>query len=343
MHAPTGRAMGRVREVAVRALLLSLLLVVVSCTTAPKAPEPVVIYCGRGEALVGDLLARASAETGVPIQVQYGSTPDLVTRLLAERELAPADLVFAQEAGHLRALADKGLIEPLPAGLLEQVEPRFRDPEGRWVGTSGRLRTLVVHGPSVPVEERPTALEQLAEPRFAGRLAWAPSNASFQAHVAALLHLWGPDRTRAWLTAVQANRPRVFPKNAPIVRAASDGEVAIGWVNHYYLHQAARPGELALNHSTGPGDAGNVLMVAGLSVRTNSPRREAAHKIVGWLLAEPAQREIAQSSWEYPVRPGVPTHADVPPLDRVGLSEVPQDKLADLVPARAMLRELGLL
>jgi iron(III) transport system substrate-binding protein len=326
-----------------RALFLSLLLAAIACTTGPKAPDPVVIYCGRGEALVDDLLARASAETGVPIQIQYGSTPDLVTRILTERELTQADLVFAQEAGHLRALADKGLLEPLPAALLEQVEPRFRDGDGRWVGTSGRLRTLVVHGPSVPPEERPTALEQLAEPRFADKLAWAPSNASFQAHVAALLHVWGPERTRAWLTAVQANRPRVFPKNAPIVRAASEGEIAIGWVNHYYLHQAARPGERALNHSTGPGDAGNVLMVAGLAVRAGSPRREGAHKLVGWLLSEPAQREVAQTSWEYPVRPGVATHADVPPLDRIGVVDVPQDKLADLEPARAVLRELGLL
>lgn len=316
--------------------------VLFACTGGTQSVEPLVIYAGRGEALVGELLAEASKQTGVPIRVQYGATPDLVTRVLAERDLSQADLVFAQEAGHLGVLATAGLLAPLPSTLLDEVEPRFRDPDGRWIGTSGRLRTLVIHGPSLPTAERPSALAQLAEPQFRGKLGWAPSNASFQAHIAALLHLWGEDRTRAWLAAIQVSEPRAFPKNGPIVRAVTDGELPLGWVNHYYLHQGKRPGDVSFNHAFAPGDAGNVLMVSGLAVRAGSPREADAHKLVAWLVSDDAQARIAEQSWEYPVRSGVPTHADVPALALVGLAEVPQAALADLEPARALLRSLSL-
>lgn len=325
-----------------RAWLACLWLVLAGCSGWSTAPSPVIIYSGRGEALVGELLARASAQTDVPIQIQYGSTPDLITRVLVEGDQGQADLIFAQEAGHFRALADKGRLATLPDALLSQVDPRFRDEDGQWIGTSGRLRVLTVHAPSVPDEERPTRLEQLAEPRFAGKLAWAPSNGSFQAHVAALLATWGPARTRAWLEGVKGNEPRVFPKNSPIVRAVAEGEVEVGWVNHYYLHQAKRPDSVAVNHSFESGDPGNLLMVAGVAVRSGSPQAEQAHKLIEWLISDQAQSNVAQRAWEYPTRPGVAPHPDVADLDKVGLADIAQHDLVELEPAREMLRELGL-
>jgi iron(III) transport system substrate-binding protein len=305
--------------------------------------ETVVIYSGRGEALVSDLLERASRETGVAIQVQYGSTPELVTRALIEGAQSQADIVFAQEVGHFSVLADRGFLAPLPDEILGAVAPGFRDERGYWVGTSGRMRVLVVHQPSVPEGTRPMRLEDLAHPDVASRLGWAPSNGSFQAHIATLIGAWGPDRTRAFLRSVADGNPRTFTKNAPIARAVSDGELAMGWVNHYYLHQIQRGEGAAVNHHFVEGDPGNVMMVSGVGLRAGSPRAERAARVIAWLLTEEAQQAIAQDAWEYPMRPGVPTHDGVPPLETVGVFEAPFAHQTDLEPARAMLRDLGLL
>ena len=85
------------------------------------------------------------------------------------------------------------------------------------------------------------------------------------------------------------------------------------------------------------------MMLAGVGVREGSENRESAHKVIAWLLSEPAQTYLAQEVFEYPVRAGVPTHPDVPPLSGISLFEVSQDALTDLAPTRALLRELGLL
>jgi iron(III) transport system substrate-binding protein len=203
---------------------------------------------------------------------------------------------------------------------------------------------VLVYSPErVPADTLPTSLADLADPKWKGKLGWAPTNGSFQAHVSALRHAWGEDETRAWLEGVVANAPARYPKNSPQVEAAANGEIALGWVNHYYLHRFERDGFGAANYSfTTPGDMGNVLMVAGAGVRKGTPHEATAQRVVAWLASEEAQAYFASEVFEYPTRPGVPTHASVPPLDEVGLATVEQPWLADLGPTRELLRELGL-
>ncbi|MBX2800812.1 MAG: extracellular solute-binding protein [Myxococcales bacterium] len=311
---------------------------------APPPAQPLVIYSGRSESLVGPLFERLEGELGVELQVQYGKTPELVTRLLTEGAESPADLFLAQDSGHLGLLAKQGALAPLPDALLQTVDPRFRDAGGTWVGTSGRLRVLVVDGESVAEEDRPTSLEALADPAWKGKLGWAPTNGSLQTHLSALRHMWGEERTRTWLEGVKANEPRAFPKNSPQVAAANDGGIAIGWVNHYYLHRTEKDGRRALNHSfPEQGKEGNLMMVAGAGVRAGSTRADDAHAVIEALLSESSQTYFAQKTFEYPTRPGIETHADVQPLSEIPLADVAPEHLADLAPTRTLLQELQLL
>ena len=116
----------------------------------------------------------------------------------------------------------------------------FQDAKGLWIGTSGRLRTLVYDSNQLDEAALPKSLKELADPKWKGMLGWAPSNSSFQAHVSALRHIWGEEETQTWLEGVQANAPAVYPKNSPQVKAADAGQLKIGWVNHYYLHKLGK-------------------------------------------------------------------------------------------------------
>jgi iron(III) transport system substrate-binding protein len=302
----------------------------------------VTVYSGRGESLVGPLLEKVEAETGVKVEVQYGGTAELATRLIAEGEASPADVFLAQDPGHLGALAERGVLAKLPDDLLSQVAPAYRDDGGHWIGTSGRLRVLVVHTGRVPEGERPQSLRELADPKWKGRLGWAPGNGSFQAHVSALRSIWGEDETRRWLEGVKANAPTVYPKNSPQVEAAGAGAIDIGWVNHYYLYKFDHKALSVANHSFAPGDAGNIMMLSGAGVRKGSKNEAAALKVVSFLVSETAQQHFAQETKEYPTRPGVPTHPEVPPIDPAAVAAVSQAALADIAPTRALLQELGL-
>jgi iron(III) transport system substrate-binding protein len=305
----------------------------------------VVVYSGRGAILVDPLFEIFTQESGIEVEVRYDkSTETLANRFATEGAHTEADVFFAQDSGYLGALAAKELLTVLPASISAQIDEAYRAADNRWVATSGRARVLVYNPQRISEEELPKSLSELKDPRYEGRFGWAPQNASFQAHVSALRSLWGEQVTSEWLTDMQALKPTVYPKNSAQVQAVSNGEIDIGWVNHYYLHKlrAADPNLSAENYSfSEAGDPGNLMMLSGVGVSAHSDNPIAAVALVNFLVSEEAQLYFAERVYEYPTRTGVAHHPDVPPIgDR--LAAVDQAALTDLGPTLKMLRDLGL-
>ncbi len=332
-----------------RALFTGLLVLAWGCNADQAVPAeaetPVLtVYSGRGESLIGPLFERIPDDAGFRVNVQYGKTAEMVTRLLTEGEQSPADLIFAQDSGHLGILAKRGVLAALSEDILDTVSPEYRGQTGEWVGTSGRLRVLVYDTTKLSPEQLPKSLEELSLAKWKGKLGWAPANGSLHAHLSVIRHAWGEEKTRTWLEGVLANEPTTYPKNSPQVAAANVGAIEMGWVNHYYLHRLDKHERRAANYSfSEPGDIGNVLMVSGVGIPKSSPKKAAAEAFIRWLLSEDVQSYFAQEGFEYPTRPGVRPHPDVKPLGKNQLATINQADLADLGPTRQMLTELGLL
>jgi len=304
-----------------------------------------VVYSGRGSVLVQPLFDRFTAKTGIQLDLRYADgTEALARRLVAEGSDTSADVFFAQDSGYLGSLAKANLLRELPESVVSRVSADYRGEGKRWVGVSGRARVLVYSPERVPGDQLPKTLFELADPRFKGRLGWAPSNASFQAHVSALRALWGEAKTKDWLSQMQALEPVVYPKNSPQVKAVSRGEIDIGWVNHYYLHKLrkADPSLKAANHSFPTrGDAGNVMMLSGVGITRASGHVKQAEQLVAFLLEEASQNYFAQEVFEHPTVAGVAGHKDVPSLRGV-VAEVDQEALTDVGTTLSMLRALGI-
>lgn len=318
-------------------------VIATSLFACPKGDaNRLVVYSGRSEALVGPVFERfKKANPEVELDVRYNKTPALASQLLAEGEQSPADVIWFQDVGYLGALG--GTLKPLPESLIKKVDPRFIAKNRRWVGITGRLRVLVYSTKTVEQDNLPKSLEELADPKWKGKLGWAPGNASFQAHVSALRHLWGEDKTKAWLTGMKANEPARYPKNSPQVQAAASGEISIGWVNHYYLHKLKTGDFAAANYSfPNDADAGNLLMLAGAAIRSGTKKAALSERLLAFLLTDETQSYFAQTAYEYPTVPDVATHADVTPMSQLKLTSIEAQHLADVEPTLAMLSELGI-
>jgi iron(III) transport system substrate-binding protein len=314
-------------------------------TEVPKE-QRLVVYSGRGAVLVEKLLAKFQADTGIKLDVRYGGgTQELADQLATEGAQTTADVFLAQDSGYLGALAKAGHLRALPQNVLDQVEPRFRDAGGKWVGTSGRARVLVYNPEKLKPEDLPRTLEALADPKYKGRFGWAPTNASFQSHVSGLRHAWGEEKARAWLEKMKAIEPAAYPKNSPIVTAVGKGEIDLGWVNHYYLlkQKATEPDIKAANYAfPEAGDPGNVMMVSGVGVTTHSKNPELAEKLVAYLVSEDAQKYFTNETFEYPTRPGLPAPEGAPAMGDK-LATIDQAALTDLAPTLELLKSLNLL
>src|SRR5687767_6388720 len=169
-----------------------------------------VVYSGRNENLVRPILERFAKETGIDIRVRYGDTAELAATILEEGDDSPADVFFSQDAGALAALAGDDRLADLPAGLIGSVDARFRDPDARWVGVTGRARVFAYNTNRVPQAELPESAFELTDAKWRDRIGFPPSNASFIAYVSALTEQVGRDRTEAWLEGLKANGAKTF-------------------------------------------------------------------------------------------------------------------------------------
>jgi iron(III) transport system substrate-binding protein len=309
------------------------------------ADGPLVIYSGRSEALVGDILAEFSATSGIAIEVRYGDTAELASAILNEGDASPADVFFGQDAGALGALESAGRFAPLDGATIAVVDPAYRSASDAWVGVTGRVRVLAYDTRVLGPEDLPDSVTELVDERWQGRVGWAPTNGSFQAFVTALRLTAGEDAARAWLEAMVDNGTQPYEKNTAIVEAIARGEIAVGLVNHYYVlrYLAEDPDYPVANHYL-VDDIGGLVNVAGVGVLATSQRPAAAAALVAFLLSEETQSTFAQRTGEaeYPLGAGVAA-GDLPALESLRPPAIDLTRLEDLQGTLALLREVRVL
>jgi iron(III) transport system substrate-binding protein len=290
------------------------------------------------------LIEQFKESTGIDISVKYASTPQLAATLLEEGGNTPADVFFAQDPGGLAAVS--GLLTTLDEDVLAMVPQWAVSPSGVWVGVSGRARTVAYNTELLSPDDLPDDLTGFADPKWKDRIGWAPTNASFQTMVTAMRSIWGEEKTVQWLKDIQANDPKVYPKNTPIVAAAAAGEIEVGLVNHYYLHRfLAEQGESfgARNYHPASGGPGAIVMVSGVGILEASDNKDNAQMFIDFLLSEESQRYFVEETYEYPLASGIPVAAGVTPLSEVNNPDISSAALSDLEGTQALLREAGVI
>jgi iron(III) transport system substrate-binding protein len=352
---PEVAAVSRHAHVAALAFLLAAPLA--ACGAPSGTPEPgaaapdpatsLVIYSGRNEALVGGLLTQLEQATGGNVEVRYGSSGEMAAQLLEEGDRTQADVFFAQDAGALGAVGQQGRLAELPADVLNLVAPAYRADDGQWVATSARAR-VVAYDPRVVAEaELPRTIDDVVDPRWRGRIGFAPTNASWQAFVTSIRVLRGEEFAADWLRRFAANEPRRYDNNIAILNAVNDGQLPAGLINHYYWYaKVAEVGPAAVTaklHYVPGGDPLGLVNVAGAGVIAGSDQNAAAVAAVRFLLSDQAQRYFADQTAEYPVNPAVTSskHA-LPPLAELQGPDIDLSQLSSLQETLTLLQQAGL-
>ena len=314
---------------------------------AEEEDRSLTVYSGRSQSLVHPLLEAFGESTGIDIRVKYAGSASTAATLLEEGDNTRADVVFLQDPGSLGSLAAEGMLADLPQETLEKVDARLRDPNGQWIGTSGRARTIIYNTETIdPDTDLPPTILDFTNDEWRGRVGWAPGNGSFQSFVTALRLQLGEAAARQWLEGMKDNDAQQYPNNVSIVQAAANGEVDVGFVNHYYLERFLEehgPEFKARNHFIGNGDPGALVLVAGAGILEASDNKATALEFVDFLLSEPAQQYFTSDVKEYPVAAGVEPEGDLPPIESLDPPDVDLGSLSDLQGTIDLLREVGVL
>jgi len=346
----------RATPLSLTALAASALLLAGCAPAAPVDEEfPVesnadgqfTLYSGRDEELVQPLIDQFTAETGIEVEVRYGNTAELGALLLEEGDATPADVFLSQDAGALGALSQADLFTTLPADIADAVPAGFTSTDGSWVGITGRARVVVYDGEQLSADELPDTIDGYVTDEWSGRLAVAPSNASFQSFVTALRVLEGEDAAAEWVQALAGNSPQIFEGNTPILTAVNDGVVEAGLINHYYWFRAAsevgaESMRAQLKYLTA-GDAGSIVNVTGAGILAGAETDADALEFVRYLVSEVAQTYFVEQTFEYPLVPGIAAPEGLPSLESLLNPELDLSDLDDLATTQQLLADAGLI
>jgi iron(III) transport system substrate-binding protein len=300
--------------------VLPVLLACIGCGPAgdpaggePKAAGGVVnVYSSRHYG-VEEVFETFTRETGIRVRFTSGPDAALRERIRAEGRHTPADVFIAVDAGNLALAATQGLLQPVESETLERNIPaRLRDPGGQWFGLTRRVRTILYHPARVRPEELST-YEDLAHPRWRGRLLMRPATHAYtQSLVASMIAAHGEAGAERIVRGWVANRPQLIDSDTRILEtlAAGAGDVAIA--NHYYLGRLleAEP-EFPVRvfwANQASGERGAHVNVSGAGITRHAQNRDNALRLLEWLSAPRGQELFAGSNHEFPANPAAQPH-----------------------------------
>ncbi len=301
----------------------------------------ITLYSGRSEELIAPLLETFTAETGIEVSVRYGESSEMAATILEEGANTKADVFLSQDAGALGAVSREAKTYPIPEDVLSLVPTEYRAKDGSWVGVSGRARVLA-YNPEL-VTDVPKSVFDLADPGWKGRIAIAPTNASFQSFVTGMRVTEGDERTAEFLASMKENAV-FYEKNSQILDAVENGEVAAGLLNHYYwFEKAAEVGSENMNSKISwfaDGDAGNLVNVAGVSLLSENPNALVFAK---WLLGDTAQKYFLENTFEYSMTSDIAPDPTLPKLSEINGPKIDLSDLSSLEQTLQLLSEAGLI
>lgn len=330
------------RRLASLAVLSALLTGLAACGSS-QDDKTLTMYSGRIQPILSPAVKQYEDASGVDVQTRYGDSPSLAATITEEGENSPADLFFAQDAGSLDAVEQKGLLLELPADILGKVPEGFRSKAGAWVGVTGRAR-VIAYGEKVDEADLPDSPLELTDEKWKGRVGWPPRNASLQGYITALRLVEGEDVARKWLEGMVANDVQVYDSNIPIRDAIAKGEIDLGLINHYYVAEAqAEDPDYPVKVHFPPKDLGSLVNTAGVAVLASSDNKKEALRFVRQMLSDETQTYFATSSKEYPLVSTVQAPKELTPLADIPAPDVDLAKLGDLQGTLKLMRETGAL
>ncbi|MBX3569789.1 MAG: Fe(3+) ABC transporter substrate-binding protein [Rhizobiaceae bacterium] len=299
-------------------------------TSAAQAQE-LNLYTTREPGLIEPLLASFKTATGIAVNTVF-LKDGLAERVANEGESSPADVLMTVDAGNLVDLVEKGLTQAVDSAALKGAIPEaLRDADGHWFGLSMRARVLYA---AKGLDLAAISYEDLADPKWKGKICIRSGQHPYNtALFADYIAHHGAAETETWLKGLKANLARkAAGGDRDGAKDIAGGICDIAIANSYYvgLMRSGKSGEEQVAWGEAIKvllptfkDGGTQVNISGAAVAKHAPNRDAAVKLLEYLVSDEAQKIYAEANYEYPVKPGAPIDPIIASFGELKIDTVP--------------------
>lgn len=310
---------------------------------APRSSaEEVVVYTSVDQEFAEVVLKEAEAATGLKIQAVFDAeaakTVGLERRLLNEKARPKADVFWNSEYLRSWNLGRQGVFAPPPPAASLELPPEYVDAYS--VGLGLRVRVIACNTTLVPAAECPRRLEDLALPKWKGKVAVArPLFGTTATHFAALHAQWGEARFTGFLKGLKQNQVSILPGNGDVRDAVVAGRAAVGLTDTDDALGAIRRKQPLMQVFPDQDSEGAFSVFQTLGQVKGGPNPAGAQKLVAYLSSDKVeQRLIELGAVQIPVRASRPMAPEMG-ASRPKLWSLPPAKVeASLSPSISLLK-----
>jgi iron(III) transport system substrate-binding protein len=309
------------------------------------AQQTITLYNGQHAKTTNALVDAFHKATGISVEIRKGSSSQLANQIIEEGARSPADVFYSEESPPVAALAERGLLSPLPSATLQQIPKDYSAKDGTWIGASARCRVVAYNRQMIEEKALPRSVLDFAAPAWKGKVAYVPTSGAFQEQIVAIEKLKGRDAALTWLKGLK-QYGSAYNGNMAAMRAVEAGDIATALINNYYWYSvAAEVGSANMKSALyyfEHKDPGALITVSAAGILKTSKNQPAAEKFIAFMVSAEGQSVIAKSVAEYPLRPGVRSPYDLKPFEELDPPDITPADLGDAASALALRREAGL-
>lgn len=292
-----------------------------------SGPE-VIVYSALDSEFSEPILNDFAAASGIRVLAKYDvestKTVGLASAIIHEQNRPRCDVFWNNEILHTLRLQKLGLLDVYLTPAADPFPAGSRSSDGQWFGLAARARVLIVNTDLLPDERQwPRSIEDLADPKWRGRMAIAkPLAGTTATHAAVLFAAWGDERAEEFFRQVKANTARpagtsgVLSGNKQVARAVADGQFAFGITDTddaVIERDEARPVAIIFPDQ-GDSGMGTLQIPNTLCIIKHGPNPVAARQLVDYLLSPPVEQRLAAGrSAQFPLNPQVTERSRVAP------------------------------
>ena len=290
---------------------------------AQPAYPTLTIYTPLTEPEVSVYFDAFEKDTGIRVEWEHLSTPDMLDRVQQERDAPQASVMFGGSSENYIAIAEQGLLEPYEPEGLEQIADIYQDAAHAW--SPCYLGAICfAYNEEIFVREKlplPQTWDDLLDPVFRGRIVMAHPSLSGTSYtiVAGLAQMRGEDAAFEYLKKLDENIA-YYTKGGPFSPAAVGlGDAALCIT---FAHDALRQSHEGLPIKIIFPSDGTSYEIGAMALIRNADPREAqnARTFLDWVLSCRGQECYIDAKGErLPVNPSAKTAEGLTELDRVSI------------------------
>jgi iron(III) transport system substrate-binding protein len=267
---------------------------------ASRTPDDaLVVYCAHDSVYSDEILRKFEQQTGIRVVSHFDTEATkslgLVNRLLAEKAHPQCDVFWNNEILGTMRLAREGVLEPYRGPGHDRIPEQYKNPDGLWTGFAARFRVWIVNTDRMPADEAAVAAKLESDDLSSMAIA-RPLYGTTRVHYSLLWQEWGEETLKKWHTATRERGLLEVNGNSTVKNLVAEGKIDCGWTDtdDFFLAVDDKKPVEAIPIRT---KAGRTICIPNtVAIVNGTSRREAAERLVDFLLSAETELALARSS-----------------------------------------------